>query len=649
MAGLSALDAAVIVGYFLAIVSFGALFGRFTRSTRDFFLAGQRLPAWLIAFSCIATVVGSYSFVKYSAAGYQYGVASSQTYFNDWFWMPLFLFGWLPILYYSRILSVPEYFHRRFDRRTGIAATAVLLLYLVGYIGINLFTIGKALESLFGIDLFVMALVVTALCMVYEWTGGQTSVIYTDLFQGALLLAAGLLIAVLGLSYLGGIDIFARLLPEGHLRPLPEFNTSSRFNFVGIFWQDGLAGGVAFYFMNQGMLMRFLSARSVGSARRGAALVLIVLMPLAAIAVSGAGWIGSALETRGDLPAATSPDDVFVRVTNLLTVPGVFGVVMAALLAALMSTADTLINASSALLVNDIYRPLLRRGKSEKHYLAAARWTSLLAAAAGLSLVPLYSSFGTIYEAHGAFTAAITPPMAVTLLLAFLWPRFTPAAALATLLGGTALMFLSIPFPELVTPFAHGIPDDGGYKYIRACYGVAISAALAFGVTWMTRPRAAAGIEGLTVWSLDVVRRRFSGGRGDRAPRVKQRCGVRALDERERARVIEAVGNALAAEEHPALVGPALAQALELRTGELIFVDDARWWLGGLRSARCRVAIAPVGAASQDVGGSPAPARAAVRQAGGGRDTAETIGLPREVLERNSWSEGQPVVLEVID
>lgn len=92
-AGVGLLDGLVIAVYFVAIVGFGAALGRFTTTTRDFFLAGQRFPAVLVAFSCVATVVGSYSFVKYSAAGYQYGLSSSQTYLNDWFWMPLFLFG----------------------------------------------------------------------------------------------------------------------------------------------------------------------------------------------------------------------------------------------------------------------------------------------------------------------------------------------------------------------------------------------------------------------------------------------------------------------------------------------------------------------------------------------------------------------------
>ena len=91
----------------------------------------------------IATTTGSYSFVKYSKIAYGYGIASSQTYLNDWFWMPLALFGWLPILYFQRLVSIPEYFERRFGSRERKIATWLLLLYLVGYVGINLFTMGS--------------------------------------------------------------------------------------------------------------------------------------------------------------------------------------------------------------------------------------------------------------------------------------------------------------------------------------------------------------------------------------------------------------------------------------------------------------------------------------------------------------------------
>lgn len=610
----NALDIAVLVLYFVGITTFGALFGRFTKNTRDFFLAGQRFPAWLIAISCIATLVGSYSFVKYSAAGFQYGIASSQTYLNDWFWMPLWMFGWLPILYFAGIVTVPEYFTRRFNKRVRLAATVILLFYLVGYVGINLYTIGTALTGLFQLpETYVLgfAVLMAAMCMAYEFTGGQTSVIFTDLLQGILLLVAGLLLFFLGIVWLGGFHNFWQLLPEGHGRALPDFNANPRFNFVGIFWQDGMAGGLAFYFMNQGMLLRFLSARSAATARRAAGWVILLLMPITAVAVSGAGWVAAAIQATGQELQHTDPRHVFTEVTALLCGPGVYGLVIAALLAALMSTADTLINASSSVLVNDIYRPL-RPQKTEQHYLRVARWSSLLAATVGVLLVPLYMVHGSIYEAHGFFMALITPPMAVALLLAFLWPRYNAAGAMATLVGGIALQFLSWPFQDLVTPFSHGIEriyneagvEQVSYKYIRACFGMAVSAALGIATTLWTPPPDTERIRGLTLWTC---RQRSSSKLPPGRRPVRVHTTVRDGGEGESGNLCDV--------HLPA----SMRDALAVQDGDLVFVDDARWWLCGLRSVRCRVTA----------GGAP----------------ADGLALPTRILKKNSWQADQRVVL----
>ena len=378
--------------------------------------------------------------------------------------------------------------------------------------------------------------------------------------------------------------------------------------------------------MNQAMLMRFLSARSVGTARRSAGVVLLVLMPLAAIAVSGAGWLGAAMANAGDLPADTSARDVFMVVADLLCGPGLFGLVIATLLAALMSTADTLINASSAVLVNDLYRPYLRPGRDDAHYLRAARWTSLLAAAIGVSLVPLFSRFDSIYAAHGAFTAAITPPLTTAIVLAFTWPGLTPAGALAMLVGGTAAMFASISLPDLVAPFSHGVPDTGGFKFIRACYGVAVSAAIGVGVSLFTRPRAAAGIAGLTIWTCRH-RASTSAAAKRRSRRVRTVVTTpHAGGEDPLGGAGGAGGAAGAGDGELAVALPAaVRERLAVDAGDVVFIDDARWWLGGLRSARATVAHARVEA------------------------TAGAIELPPTVLDRNHWRPGQAVVLQRVD
>lgn len=140
----SSTDWIVMIVYFIAIMLFGSYFGKYNRSTKDFFFGGRRFAWWLIAFSIVATGVGSHSFVKYSAKGFEYGFSSSMTYLNDWFFIPLFLFGWLPIIVYTKVRSIPEYFEKRFSPSARFLATVLLLLYMIGYIGIGFLTLGKA-------------------------------------------------------------------------------------------------------------------------------------------------------------------------------------------------------------------------------------------------------------------------------------------------------------------------------------------------------------------------------------------------------------------------------------------------------------------------------------------------------------------------
>ena len=563
----------VVVGYFVLIFSFGFYFARFTRSTKDFFMGGQRFSWWLITFSCVATVVGSYSFIKYSAAGFRYGTSSTMSYLNDWIVMSFLLLGWLPIIYFNRFLSVPDYFRKRFDDRTAVMATIIVLLYMVGYIGINLYTMGVAINAMLGFDIFVSVIVVAVICAIYVTVGGQTSVIMTDLAQGVILLLAGLLLFVLGVGALGGLGEFWAGLPLLHKFPLAQFNEPHAFNFVGIFWQDGVANTFALYMMNQGFILRFLSLKSVDETRKSFLALILVLMPLAAFAVSNAGWLGRSMVSHGMLPADVDPNGVFVEVASRVCQPGVFGFVMAALTAALMSTIDTLINAVSAVAVNDVYRPYVRKGASDRHYLGVARVVSLAAALLGLVLVPVFASFNSIYVAHGAFTASVTPAMVVAIVLAMYWRRFTPTAAFWTLLGGSILVALSILFPVLITPFSHGVDPEGGFKYTRALFGLVGSGMIALLVTLFVRRGPRGELDGLVVGTLAKAKETYKGAKpNERDGGKKVECSL-SVDGG-----LEGVS-----------VSQGLADALESEVGDIMYLSDARWWLGGLRSVHTKI------------------------------------------------------------
>jgi len=503
-------DWIVMVIYFLAIMLFGTYFGRYTKNTSDFFFGGRRFSWWLITMSIVATGVGSHSFVKYSAKGFEHGFSSSMTYLNDWFFIPFFMFGWLPIIVYSKVRSIPEYFEKRFNPSARFLATILLLFYMIGYIGIGFLTLGKAIipmlpesfyifGSIIEITLMRAIIVIAIITGIYITFGGQTAVIFTDLLQGFILLFAGFLLFILGISYVGGGQEFWDLLPLSWKLPLADFNKPSSFNFVGIFWQDAVAGSVGFLFMNQGLLMRFMACKSVNEGRKAATINILFVLPLSAIVVGNAGWLGKAISVMDPsiVSPSTSPDEIFVVVASIVTSPGIFGFIMAALTAALMSTVDTLINATAAIFVNDVYRPIMKYAKKEytddkqkdKEELFAARITSMVITAAGVLSVLAFIQFPTVYEAHGYFHSTLTPPLVVAIFMGVFWKRFTPAGVITTFLGGVALMILGARFPEVfISPFDHGIEmnSDRPYSYIRAFYNLIVCVGVGVFVTMTT-------------------------------------------------------------------------------------------------------------------------------------------------------------------
>tara|TARA_B100001027_G_scaffold48572_1_gene32049 strand:- start:1931 stop:3790 length:1860 start_codon:yes stop_codon:yes gene_type:complete len=572
------IDRIVILVYFALVMGFGAYFGRYSKSTSDYFFGGRRFSWWLITISIVATGIGSHSFVKYSTKAYQYGFSSTMTYMNDWFFMPLFMFGWLPIIYYTKVRSIPEYFEKRFNKTARYLATTMTLLYMIGYIAIQLLTLATALYRIYNIPLMATVIIIAIATTIYMHFGGQTSVIFTDLFQGLILLFAGLLLFVLGLQYIGegqfstGLSSFWSYLTPQEKLPLAHFNSPPNFNFVGIFWQDGIAGSIGFLFLNQGLIMRFMAAKNVNEGRKAAAFNVLLILPISAVVVSNAGWIGRAIANGmpGILPAGLQPNDVFVAVTNIVASPGVFGFIIAALCAALMSTADTLVNASSAIVVNDIYRPLMKKEQSEKKQLEVARYASIGIKVIGVLLVPFFNSFESIYEAHGWFHSTFTPPLVVAVFLGIFWKRFTTPAVIATFTVGAFLMILGQFKHELIAPFSHGIElrPGKGYSYIGALYNIFVCASVGVIVSFLTKPPSKDKVDGLTIYDVSKLKASFKGGN------VNDAKGKTVIVDWE----ISDIGDdSIRFSKNDML-------KMKAEVGDLVYLCDNRKWLGGLKS-----------------------------------------------------------------
>ena len=572
----------ILAFYVFFVLGAGLFFARNNKSTEDFFFGGRRFSWWIIAMSMLATGVGSHSFAKYASKGYQYGFSSTMTYMNDWFFMPLLLFGWIPIIYYMKVNSIPEYFERRFNSTVRNLSTFTMLLYLVGYIGIGLLALASLLQPILGWEINTIIVVVAVISGLYVSLGGQTAIIFTDLIQGIVLLFAGLLLFGLGIIYLGGLDIFWNNLSITNKLPLADFNSPPDFNFVGIFWQDGVVGSVGFAFMNQAVIMRFLAARSVVHARRATMMNVLVFLPLGTLAVSNSGWIARAItNTSPDVIAETAnPNGIFTIVAGIVaSSEAVFAFLVAAVVAALMSSLDSQINASTAVAVNDVYTPL-SKNPSEKTKLRISMFTSLFVTFIGIQAAFLFSKYGTIYEAHGAFHSIVTPPMVTVIFLGIFWQRFSSRAAILTFVLGAIFIYLGVLYPKLfVQPFSHGIEfiEAKPWSYIRALYNVVACVAIGVVVTLFTKPPSNYDkIKGLTLWTIKDGPKYFKGSE------VNKNAGI----------TIKFSGSEIEVsnkEDNTVSLPKKYMNEIKGEKGDLIYISDHRWYLGGMKSTHARL------------------------------------------------------------
>lgn len=572
----------ILICYVFFVLGAGLFFARNNKSTEDFFFGGRRFSWWLIAMSMLATGVGSHSFAKYASKGFEYGFSSTMTYMNDWFFMPLLLFGWIPIIYYMKVNSIPEYFQRRFNSTVRNLSTFTMLLYLVGYIGIGLLALGSLLQPILGWEINTIIIVVAVISGIYVSLGGQTAIIFTDFLQGIILLFAGLLIFGLGIAYLGGFDLFWNNLSITNKLPLADFNSPPDFNFAGIFWQDGVVGSVGFAFMNQAVIMRFLAARSVVHARRATIMNVLVFLPIGTIAVSNSGWVARAIaNTSPDVIAeTTNPNGIFTVVAGIVSgSEAIFAFLVAAVVAALMSSLDSQINASAAVAVNDIYTPL-SKNPSEKTRLRVSMFTSLLVTFIGIQAAFLFSEYGTIYEAHGAFHSVVTPPMVTVIFLGIFWKRFSSRAAVLTFILGGIFILLGIEYPKtFVQPFSHGIEfvEEKPWSYIRALYNVFACVSIGIIVTLFIKPpKNYDKIKGLTIWTIKDGPQYFKGSD------VNKNAGITIQFSGAEVEVTQKDNNEVSLPKN-------YMDKIKGNKGDLIYISDHRWYLGGLKSTHARL------------------------------------------------------------
>jgi SSS family solute:Na+ symporter len=474
--------------------------------------------------------------------------------------------------------------------RLDTSSLTIILAYMFFYIGYNLYTIGVAMEGMFNVPQLYSVPLLAAFLGAYVTFGGQTAVIFTDLFQGVMLYIAGGIAIFSGIYALGGFDEWWSFLPVSHRLPFVHLNEDPKFSSAGLFWGEALAGSIAFTFMNQGFLMRYLTIKSVHDGRKAAFFNVMVTLPVSAIIVGAIGWIGKSLIIKQSVIGGALSGYEFVEIENTFhtfiivcwaTVkqnPWIFGFVVAALMAALMSTIDTLINACAAVGIYDLYKPLIKPTASDEHYLLAARWASIITTVIGTLLVIWFNTQkDSLMNIHYKGIMTIIPAIVTTIFMGAFWKRFNSTAACVSMVAGSLITVLTVWNPQWITPLSTFVagPVAADYIYFRALFGMLVTAIIGFVITLATSGKEDKDVTGLTIDTLDAAMVFYKGG-GE--PNHEKGQKVKGLT----TTIDESV------EKDWIYLSQETMDSMKANDGDMIYLSDSRWWLGGLRSYHVR-------------------------------------------------------------
>jgi SSS family solute:Na+ symporter len=445
-------DILVVAGYFAILLGISWWSAKRKKDeSADYFLAGRDIGWLAVGASLFASNIGSEHLVGLAGTGAASGFAVGHF---EWLaCLILLLLGWLFVPYYLRsgVYTMPEFLERRYNAAARSYFTWVSVIgYVLTKISVTLFAGGVVLRAVTGWNFWTSAAVLIVVTGLYTILGGLRAVIYTEVMQAVVLILGSATLALVGLSHAGGwsgltakvpADFFSMWKPISH----PDFP------WTGIVFGAPILG-VWYWCTDQHIVQRVLAARNMTEARRGTILAgFLKILPVFIFVLPGV--IAAALFTdiRGEAANAAYP----ALVTRLLPA-GLKGLVLAGMLAALMSSLASAFNSCSTLLTWDVYRKL-RPQATEARLVAVGRVTTVILVALGLLWIPFMKYISSqLYIYLQSIQAYIAPPIAACFLLGLFFRRLNGAGAMASLVTGLVLGVL-----RLVLELANGVGKTG--------------------------------------------------------------------------------------------------------------------------------------------------------------------------------------------
>ena len=445
---LTTLDIAVVLAYGVVIFGIGLYFSRKTDDSEDYFLAGRSLTWGLIGISLVASNLSSSSMIGMASAAY--GGIGLAVYNYEWMAamvLVVFVLFFLPFYLSSGIYTMPEFLERRFDgrSRTYFSAISIFLSVIVDTAA-ALYAGALVVQLLYPdfplwISMAVLALVAGA----YTIAGGLKAVVYTDAIQGTLLLAGAAAVSFMAWQRSGGWSAVMAVTPEEKLSLIQPLS-SPDMPWLGLVTGVFLLG---FYFWttNQFMVQRVLGAKSLDHGRWGALFGGLLKIPILFLMVMP-GTFARVLYPEG---AVQNPDQIFPTLLFDLLPDGFRALVLTAMVAAIMSSVDSTLNAASTLVTMDFikrYRP----ATSPRALARIGRIVTAVCMVIAIAWSPVIVNAGTLWDYLQSTLAYVAPPAIALFVLGVFWRRANGPGALAGLVAGHAAsaVFLVLSITEVL-------------------------------------------------------------------------------------------------------------------------------------------------------------------------------------------------------
>jgi SSS family solute:Na+ symporter len=438
---LNAIDISIIVATLAATIFVGMWSGRRVKSdsAKGYFLASGRMPWWIIGSAFVSTSVSSEQIIGTVGAAYSHGMGIANW---EWFTLPIYTLlvtFFIPIYLKNKITTVSELLNRRYGPLCAdVYSWVMLVAYVLVFLTPVLYGSSLAVSALTGYDFYLVLWLTVIAVGAYSIKGGLGAVMWTDAIQCLFLIAGGLILFFVSLTYVpGGWTAMQAAAPERFHLYHPA--TDKIAPFLGLIM--GAAGVFLFYNAgNQVMVQRVLAARTPWDGMMGIIFsgFINLVRPLVTCFIGFIVYHWT--HVMNEAPVLENADMAFPFALQTFAPSwGLRGIVLAGFMAAVMSTVSALSNSAATVFSLDVYHKYFRRNASDAHLVLVGRAASFVALMLAGLCAPLIARLGGIFEFFQTGVTYLATPFISVILLGILWRRANYAGAIAGIFGGLVI------------------------------------------------------------------------------------------------------------------------------------------------------------------------------------------------------------------